>query len=281
MKVEAVAEWPVPTTHKYVCNIVQFCNFYAKSIHNFSDLTAPLTESLRKSQPHKVMPTHACLEDFDTLELRLISARCVILLEVSSDAMFTVATHASTVRIVAIMLQGQGGLQPFSNWAHKMNPAERGNTYSTYDLEALAVCEAVKHWRCYLEGCCKFHVVIYHDTHRHMLRQANNMLNKRQARYMRDLQPFAGSITLAYRKGDLNEAYPLGRRPNIVLKATVSLFWDGEVPSYADLRQKSQPLPEHAHINSENGNALRLSLEFADLGREGYSQDSFCVDEGE
>jgi hypothetical protein len=44
-----------------------------------------------------------------------------------------------------------------------------------------------------------------HDTLRHLLMQANNMLNKRQVRYLRDLHPFVGSMTLAYRKGAQNE----------------------------------------------------------------------------
>jgi hypothetical protein len=69
-----------------------------------------------------------------------------------------------------------------------------------YELEALAVCEAVKHWRCYLEGCSEFLVVTNHDTLRHLLKQPKNMLNKRQARYLRDLQPFVDTMTLAYRK---------------------------------------------------------------------------------
>jgi hypothetical protein len=34
-------------------------------------------------------------------------------------------------------------------------------------------------------------------------------------------------------------------------------------------------------FNSNIVNALRLSIEFADLVREGYSQDSFYGDEGE
>jgi hypothetical protein len=41
-KVEAVADWPMPTTQKEVRSFVQFCNFYARLIHHFSDLTAPL-----------------------------------------------------------------------------------------------------------------------------------------------------------------------------------------------------------------------------------------------
>jgi hypothetical protein len=77
------------------------------------------------------------------------------------------------------MLQDQGrGLQQVSYWARKLNPAERGNTYSAYDFEALAVCEAAEHWRCSLEGCSKFLVVTVHDTLRHVLGQPNNKLDK-------------------------------------------------------------------------------------------------------
>jgi hypothetical protein len=65
------------------------------------------------------------------------------------------------------------------------------------------------------------------------------MLNKRQARYMRDLQPFVGSMTLAYRKGALNEADPVSRQDLFVPQATVPMFWDDEVPSNEDLRRKS------------------------------------------
>jgi hypothetical protein len=281
-KVEAVADWSMPTTQKEVRSFVLFCNFYARFIHHFSDLTAPLTDLLRKSQPQKVTLTSACLEAFETLKLRLISTPCLILPEVGSDATLTVATDASTLGIAALMLQDQGGgLQLVSYWARKLNPTERGNTYSTYDLEALATCEVVKHWMCYLEGCSKFLVVPNHDTLRHLLRQPNNILNKRQARYLRDLQLFVGSMTLSYRKGALNEAHPLSRRPYVVPRATVPLFWDGEVPSDRESRRNSHLLFEDAQLNLPTVNALQLSPEFADILREGYSQDSFYRDEGE
>jgi hypothetical protein len=55
----------------------------------------------------------------------------MILPEVSSDAMFTVATNISTMGIATVMLQDQGGgLQPVSYFARKLNLAERSNTYS-------------------------------------------------------------------------------------------------------------------------------------------------------
>jgi hypothetical protein len=57
---------------------------------------------------------------------------------------------------------------------------------------------------------------------------------------MRDLQPFLGSMTIAYRKGAMNETYPLSRRPDFVPHATVpTLFWDDEVLSNRELRRKS------------------------------------------
>jgi hypothetical protein len=64
-------------------------------------------------------------------------------------------------------------------------------------------------------------------------------MNKRQARYLRDLQPFVGSMTLVYRKGVLYEADPLSWRPDFVPQITFPLFWDGEVPSDQELRRKS------------------------------------------
>jgi hypothetical protein len=95
---------PVPTTRMKVRSFVQFNNFYAKYIHQFSDIAAPLTDLLRKSQPQKVTVRHVCLEAFETLKLQLISSACLILPEVSSDAMFTVTIDASTIGIASFLV---------------------------------------------------------------------------------------------------------------------------------------------------------------------------------
>jgi hypothetical protein len=57
-----------------------------------------------------VTQTHVSLEAFDTLKSRLISAPYHhILPEVSSDAMFTVATNSSTIGILAVLLKKKQG----------------------------------------------------------------------------------------------------------------------------------------------------------------------------
>jgi hypothetical protein len=97
-------------------------------------------------------------------------------------------------------------------------------------MEAFGVCKAVEHWRYYLGSCSNVLVGTDHDTLRHLHMQPNNMLNKRQARYLRDLQSFVGTITFVYRKGAMNEVDPLCRRPDFVHHAAVSLFGNGVVP---------------------------------------------------
>jgi hypothetical protein len=89
-----------------------------------------------------------------TLKLRLSFRECLVLLEASSYATFSVATFASIVGITTVLLLDQGkGLQAVSLWARKLNNAVRGNSYAACDLEALAVYEAVKYWLCNLEAC--------------------------------------------------------------------------------------------------------------------------------
>jgi hypothetical protein len=130
----------------------------------------------------------------------------------------------------SIPLKDQGGgLQPVSYMARKLNQAERGNTYFAYDLEAFTVCERVKHWRYYIESCSKFLVVTDHVTLRHLLKQPNNIFNKRQTRYLWDLQPFLGTITLAYCKGALNEADTLSSESILCssCRNSIILGWRG------------------------------------------------------
>ena len=280
-KISAVKDWPVPKTQSDVRSFVQFANFYSKFIHHFSDLTAPLTDLLRKAKPAIVTWSTECQEAFETLRLRLISAPCLLIPDIGTDVTFTVATDASNVGLAAVLLQDQGGgPQPVAYWARKLTEAERGNTYSAYDLEALAVCESIKHWRCYLEGCCRFLVVSDHDTLRHLLRQPAESLNRRQSRYVRDLQPYVGSISLAYRKGKWNEADPLSRRPDFKPISFGGLYWTGDVPDAAGTLLCTHHPYRAAELSTLTANTLSLDNDFLDSIKTGYVADSFYSTNG-
>jgi hypothetical protein len=76
-------------------------------------------------------------------------------------------------------------------------------------------------------------------------------------------------MMLTCRRGALDEADPLSRRHDTVPHATFSLFWDG------NLRWKSQSWLKDPQFNLLTLIAMRLSHDFADLIRDGYSLDSF------
>ena len=68
------------------------------------------------------------------------------------DAPLIVETDASDYALAAILSTGtpDGEIHPIAFHSRSFNPAEQN--YDTHDKELLAIFEAFKHWRHYLEG---------------------------------------------------------------------------------------------------------------------------------
>ncbi len=117
----------------------------------------------------------------------------------------------------------------------KLKDAETG--YIAYDKEALAIVEAVSRvQRMYLLGCKCFSVVTYHATLIHLLRRPSDKLTDRQSHWIENLMPYASLMRILYKKGILNEADPVSRRPDLhqndnLYMPNLSLWWDGNVPN--------------------------------------------------
>ena len=58
-KISYVRDWPLHETQKQIKSFVQFCSYYGKFIHYFSDCVAPLTDMCRKNLPGNVVYTDA------------------------------------------------------------------------------------------------------------------------------------------------------------------------------------------------------------------------------
>jgi hypothetical protein len=98
------------------------------------------------------------------------------------DAEFVVATDASKVGIVGVLLQEDtsGSLRPCAYWARKLKDCE--TRYSAYDREALAVVEAVSRvWKAYLLGRKHFSEIIDHATLARLLKQTSDNITDRQS----------------------------------------------------------------------------------------------------
>ncbi len=89
-----------------------------------------------------------------------------------------------------------------------------GTRYNAYDKEALAIVETVSRiWKMNLLGCKRFSLVIDHATLVHLLKQPSDKLTDRKSHWVEKLLPYAYFMRIIYKKGILNEADPVSRRP--------------------------------------------------------------------
>ena len=94
----------------------------------------------------KLVWSDRTISAFKVLVCRLISAPVLALPNTRIGA---IATDASNVGIAGVLLQDQGsglGLQPCEYFDRKLKPAERN--YDAYNLDALAVTQAIKNGVC-------------------------------------------------------------------------------------------------------------------------------------
>ena len=104
-KIAAVRDWPLTETQKQIKSFVQLCSYYGKFIHLFSDCAAPLTDVCRKNLPGNVVHTESTKGAFETLKARMISAPVLLIPKTRHDDVFVVATDASKVGIVGVLIQ--------------------------------------------------------------------------------------------------------------------------------------------------------------------------------
>ena len=94
-------------------------------------------------------------------------------------------------------------------FSRKMINAERN--YEIHDAELLAIIESFRHWRHYPEQ--PYHIVDVLTDHSNLnMFMSTHKLTRRQVRWALDLSAF--DFRLVYRKGTLNPADGLSRRPD-------------------------------------------------------------------
>ena len=161
-KVEAVVNWPVPSSVTEVRQFLGFCNFYRRFIRNFSEIAAPLTEL---TSSLKVFPNPlpvAAVDAMRKLQSALVSTPIP---NSGPDSTFTLYTDASIIAVGAVLEQDG---HPVCFESRKLSPAERN--YAVHELEMLAVVHALRTFRHYLEGCQAFTLYTDHVIAQDQLR---------------------------------------------------------------------------------------------------------------
>ena len=207
IKVEGVSKWPVPKKKKDVQSFLEFTNFYRRFIKDYAKIARPLHNLTGKKEWEWGREQE---EAFRDIKRKICSAP--ILTMPKDDGKFRIECDASDFAIGSILSQQQldRKWKPIAFLSHALNPTERN--YEIYDREMLAIIEALKDWRSFLEGLPEpFEIITDHSNL--MFWQTTQDLSRRQARWALYLSRF--NFTLVHKPSKLNtQADALSRMPD-------------------------------------------------------------------
>lgn len=155
-KVSAIINIPPPKTVSEVRRIIGLAAWYRRFVPNFSTLTAPITDLLRKNR--SFVWDSKCDEAFRALKEHLISAP--VLSCPDFNLPFIIQTDASGYGIGAVLTQQHPeGEKVICYLSRSLTRAERN--WTTTERECLAVLWAIEKLRPYVEGS-RFTVITDH-----------------------------------------------------------------------------------------------------------------------
>jgi len=196
-KVKTIQEWLEPKKVKDIQSFLGFTNFYRCFIFNYSDIVIPLTRLTRKNSPWNFDDN--CRIAFNTLKQAFTSAP--ILTYWVPDAQLVMETDASDYALAAILsiMTKDNEIHPIAFHSRTFSAPELN--YDVHDKELLAIFEAFKIWRHYLEGSASpIDIVTDHKNLEYFL--TTKILMHRQARWSEYLSQF--NLVIRFRPGRLD-----------------------------------------------------------------------------
>lgn len=183
-KVEAVRDWPTPTTQTKLQAFIGFANFYRRFIRHFAKITKPLHELTGEGK--EFVWTERQQKAFEELKHAFTTAPVLALPDFSKP--FRVETDASEFACGGELSQvGDDGLRHpvafLSKGIH--GPALR---YPIHDKELMAIIWCFSEWAPYLSGT-EEPVEVFSD-HNNLRYFLTKKLSPRQARWAELMAPF-------------------------------------------------------------------------------------------
>jgi hypothetical protein len=131
-KVEAVANWPTPSSVFDIRAFLGLAGYYRKFIYRFSALATPLNALLKDNAEWKWEPSEE-ETSFQQLKTALTTAPLLVLPDkgaaMDGSAPFRIQTDASLAAMGGVLMQDQGkGFQPIAFASKTFLPAEMNST---------------------------------------------------------------------------------------------------------------------------------------------------------
>ena len=146
-KVSVIQEWPTPRRLKDIQAFLGFANFYRCFIHSYSRIATPLIQLTHKS----VSWNWSLGYEQAFQELKKAFTQALVLTHWNPNSPIVLETDTSDSTLAAILSTYIGKeLHPIAFYSRAFNTTEQN--YDIHDKELLAIFEAFKKWRHYLEG---------------------------------------------------------------------------------------------------------------------------------
>lgn len=200
-KVEAIQNFPRPTTIKQLRQFLGMLNFYRRFIPGAAEAQSPLNDLLRGKAKGKtpVQWSEQATEAFEQLKHKLSQA--ALLAHPRTDAQLALFSDASGNAAGASLQQRSGNAwEPLGYFSRKLSQAEQ--KYSTYDRELLAIYEAIKYFRHMLEGR-RFTVFTDHKPIIFAFSKKSSQNTPRQFRYLDYIGQFTTDIRFVEGKDNI------------------------------------------------------------------------------
>ncbi|KAH9658278.1 hypothetical protein KPL70_023423 [Citrus sinensis] len=172
-KVKAIKEWPTPKSVSEVRSFHGLASFYRRFVKDFSTLTAPLTEIVKKHVGFKWASEQKRV--FNLIKEKLVSAPLLALPDFAKT--FEIECDASCICIGAVLMQ-EGRLIAY--FSEKLSGAALN--YPTYDKEMYALVRALETWQHYLLPK-EFVIHTDHASLKHLKGQENVVADALSRRY--------------------------------------------------------------------------------------------------
>ena len=188
-KVQAVRDFPTPSTKRKLREFLGLVNFYHRFIPRCAHILQPLN-SLLSSRGKDIRWTPQATTSFHHIKEAL--AEVTLLFLPLPDAPLSIMTDASNTAIGAVVQQFvDDQWQPISFFSRKLSSAE--SRYSTFDRELLAIYSSIRHFKHYVEGR-KFHILTDHKPITFSLFSNSTRYSPRQTRHLDYISQFTSDI---------------------------------------------------------------------------------------
>lgn len=221
--VQAVSEFPAPTTLRQLREFLGLVNFSRRFIPHCAELLLPLTDLLRKTKGSSSAISWSPEAEAAFRAAKQAVADAVLLIHPRTNVPTRIMVDASSVAIGAVLQQKiDSEWRPLGFFSRKLQPAE--TRYSVFGRELLAIYSTIQHFRHFLEGQ-PFYVLTDHKPLVYVFRTNSSKYVARELRQLAYISEFTTDIR--HIKGTDNEAADALSRITSLGTSISTVDWEG------------------------------------------------------